>query len=189
MESWDTYDSELVPTMTTIVFGAWNAPFVFYAACKSSGEVYAIEPDGVAVAALQRALRTNAGLERVHVFHGAIGETNALVSVDAVNPTPTSVSNELRVQVRLDGFVRRRLIRGPLFLKIDCEGRETALLPALRSLVKTWRDSGERLVLYLRTYPESMAASEQSEIRMFLDWVGEYSVVGHKSDRYVIRPT
>lgn len=167
-ETFQVLDRCITEDTTVLDVGAWIGPTALYSAHQAR-MVYAFEPDPAAFRELEANVAANRHLP-IEIIHAAVAETHGIVSMGA-NEAGDSGSSILRAgrpgtwsipAIRLDRFVQERDIREPLFIKMDIEGYEYALIPHLLPALK-----GRRFILYLSTHPhilwDSIRASSQIE--------------------------
>jgi len=154
-ETFAVLDAHLAPAADYLDIGAWIGPTVLYAA-KKARHVWAFEPDATAfrhlawnialnrldnVSALPVALADRTGVARMASFGGEAGDSmTSLLNADAKGGTDV---------VTLDwaSFAGDVDLSGVSLVKIDVEGAEFDLLPALLP----WLEA-QRPALYLSTH-------------------------------------
>ena len=135
--------------------GAWIGPTALWAACHGA-EVHAFEPDVTALKMLRRNLALNPSLaSRVTVVPAAVGiqdgdielhapamggsETSCFKQVERGPHVRTSGENVTVPTVDLVNYIRRLGPQGRhVFLKMDIEGGEFHMLPALHDAVRKY---------------------------------------------------
>lgn len=149
--------------------GAWIGPTVVYAAqrCRT---VYAFEPDPVAyryllenitnnrltnVRAFNLAVAGTSGVSQLHSFGTRLGDSMSSLLPQADNSSGWPVT-----RVTIDTLVNELGCAKPDFVKIDIEGGEFELVPALRSYLERWKP-----VLYLSLHAPFLPV-EQREDRL-----------------------
>lgn len=179
-ETFRVYDRYVDARTTVLDVGAWIGPTALYAA-HLARKVYAFEPDPRAFAELQANAACNPALA-VEPVNAAVGLAEGTARLKVRGAPGDSMSSLIYARagegydvraLRLDAFVEARGVEGPLFVKVDVEGFEYALVPALRPLL-----TGRPAVLYLSTHPWLVA--EQFEKRIHL--VGIERRLGFRAD-------
>jgi FkbM family methyltransferase len=127
--------------------GAWIGAVSLYAALLSQ-EVYAIEPDPVAFAELEKNVRQNPALPaKIKCCNLAISNENAKftlyarekygVSSSSLLPRIRDAKSDVLVEgMTLKAFIERENIKKIDFIKMDIEGGEFELLPSLAGELK-----------------------------------------------------
>lgn len=152
--------------------GAWIGSTALYAAPQAK-ETHAFEPDPVAFAQLQKNLGANqssAWAQRIELHREAIAPANGLMEMGSRSAKGDSMSSALLAEsedawkvktTALDSFLKSKDISGEkLFLKIDIEGGEYALLPALRNLLKR-----ENCAVFISLHPEFLLEQLRASVR------------------------
>ncbi|MDH3650883.1 MAG: FkbM family methyltransferase [Saprospiraceae bacterium] len=123
--------------------GAWIGPITLYAAARGAN-VYAIDPDPVAINYLRENIKANPDLEkRIDVSNLALSDNNSDRTLFAREQYGTSSSSllsrvrdkksDLQVHaLTFDQFIRESGLKRVDFIKMDIEGGEFTLLPTLR---------------------------------------------------------
>jgi len=136
-------DQQITPGTTFLDLGAWVGPTAPYAAARGA-RVIALEADPVALAQLQRNLAVNPALaQRIEVLARAVHATEGRVTFGARRKPGDSMSSVLiapgaatwEVETITPLALAARIGPGRLFVKLDIEGGEYALLPSMRPLV------------------------------------------------------
>lgn len=162
-ETFAFLDRHLAPGVTFLDIGAWIGPFTLHAA-RAGARVIALEPDPVARAALLANLAINGLAAEVipAALHADAGGLE-LASVSAgFGKSKTSALTALggqraRVGSLTAADLAARAGTGPALLKIDIEGHEFALGPAIAWL---WRRL--RAPLHLSLHPGLLAAATRA---------------------------
>jgi len=127
--------------------GAWIGPTVIYAA-RRARQVIGFEPDPVAFAALQQTVRANPRHADIAVHPVAIAARPGQLTMGACEQQGDSMSSSLFAggavswtvpARRLEEFEAGWPAAAPVFLKIDIEGGEYGLVPALADFVRRRR--------------------------------------------------
>ncbi len=187
-ETYRLFDARLGPGRRLVDIGAWIGPTVLHAAALGA-EVTAFEPDPVALGKLRRNLGLNRTLaERVELVGAALdpagGDADGFVTL-ASEELGNSMSGQTReaaetarvpalspVDAGLDA-----LIAGADLVKLDIEGGEFALLPALAAMLRQHRPVLQ-LSLHAVFLPETMPAERRRALQeAALDAVSFYPVV------------
>jgi FkbM family methyltransferase len=147
--------------------GAWIGPTVVFAAQRSK-TVFAFEPDPVAyryllenitnnsltnVRAFNLAVAATAGVSEIHSFGSKLGD-----SMSSLLPHAEGSSGWPVTRVTIDTVVSELGCAPPDFMKIDIEGGEFELLPALRSHLERWKP-----IVYLSLHAPVLPAEEREE--------------------------
>ncbi|MEM7692957.1 MAG: FkbM family methyltransferase [Pseudomonadota bacterium] len=152
--------------------GAWIGPTVLYAASRAR-RVIAFEPDPVAATALRENLAMNAGITaKVAVEEAAVWREGGTLSLGSRGALGDSMSSAL-VHDGAATFEARAIAAGELmnrlgadeklFIKMDVEGAEYAIIPALRPLLD--RPNVSALVAF---HPRIVAGRKR--LRVFKTW-------------------
>jgi FkbM family methyltransferase len=138
-------DQQIAPGTTFLDLGAWVGPTALYAAARGA-RVIALEADPVALAQLQRNLAVNPALaQRIEVLARAVHATEGRVAFGARRKPGDSMSSVLIAPgaatwvvdtITPQALAARIGAGGRLFIKIDIEGGEYELLPAMRPLLE-----------------------------------------------------
>lgn len=154
--------SELKPSDVFWDCGAWLGPFTLYASqiCR---QVYSFEPDPIACSVLlgnvtrnrlpvrvfNLALSDRNGIGAMSSFAGELGDSQSSLlrgtGVPVTTITPSSAMDVLSLEP-------------PTFLKMDIEGAEFAVIPAMRNLLQQYRPT-----LHLSTHAQFLPESERQE--------------------------
>lgn len=138
-------DRQIAPGTTFLDLGAWVGPTALYAAARGA-RVIALEADPVALDQLRRNLAANPHLaERIEVLARAVHATEGSVAFGARRKPGDSMSSVLIAPGAVSwvaetitpaALAARIGPGGRLFIKIDIEGGEYELLPAMRPLLE-----------------------------------------------------
>jgi FkbM family methyltransferase len=138
-------DSQVTPGTTFLDLGAWVGPTALYAAARGA-RVIALEADPVALAQLRRNLAVNPDLaQRIEVLARAVHAAEGRVTLGARRKPGDSMSSVLITPgavtwvaetITPAALAARIGAGGRLFIKIDIEGGEYELLPAMRPLLE-----------------------------------------------------
>ncbi len=164
-ETFAVLDTHLAPDADYLDIGAWIGPTVLYAA-KKAHHVWAFEPDATAfrhlawnvalngldnVSALPVALSGRTGIARMASFGGEPGDSmTSLLNADARGGTDV-------VTLDWDAFARDADLSAVTLVKIDVEGAEFDLLPALLPWLRA-----QRPALYLSTHAPYLDAADRA---------------------------
>jgi len=180
----------LTPRSIYYDIGAWIGPTVLYAS-KLCGTVVALEPDPVAYAYLLENLTKNQ-LTNVRAFNLAVAATEQTALMRSFGKTlgdsMTSLLPDAQgspgwsvTTVSINTLVNHLSCPAPDFVKIDIEGGEFQLIPAIRSLLEQWSP-----VLYLSLHAPLLPAAEREgklqEIAAALDF---YPYVVDRYDEWI----
>jgi FkbM family methyltransferase len=152
------FERFLLPTATYVDLGAWIGPTVFLAAHKV-GRVVCFEPDSAARAELVQNLTLNPEIAaRVVVHDQAVAAHDGVVHLHSPSIGGDSLSSVFRRNGDLNSwevpaigiatFVATEEGMGTDFFKIDVEGSEYRIVPALAAYI-----SAERPSIYLALHP------------------------------------
>ena len=159
-EFWDKFEDEawepetlavfehyLTPSTVHLDIGAWIGPTVLFAASKAA-RVLAFEPDPVAFASLRYAVDANPHLSPVELYPVAIAGSSGHLTLGSKSNPGDSMSSILfsdgpvkwNVKAsRIEDFEHSWPADAPVFMKIDIEGGEYELLPALADFIRRRR--------------------------------------------------
>jgi FkbM family methyltransferase len=146
-ETFELFDRHLSPETTMLDIGGWIGPTALYAANRAK-QVFAFEPDPTAFAVLRANRDANPRLAGLEVIHAAVSTHDGEIRIAPREAPGDSGSSILFADIndawtvparRLDTFLAERRIEGPLFLKVDVEGYEYELLPALVTQLRGYR--------------------------------------------------
>lgn len=170
-EFWDWYESDswepdtvkvferfLQPNDIYVDFGAWVGPTVLLAA-KTASYVLCFEPDPIAREELFRNLNLNPDLGvKVSVFPYALAAKDGYALLKSIRAGGDSLSslihkeNPKRVwtvqKLGVSSFLALPQAKAATFFKIDIEGSEYTVIPAMNKYFKTSRPS-----VYLALHP------------------------------------
>jgi len=136
-------EDQITPGTTFLDLGAWVGPTALYAAARGA-RVIALEADPVALSQLRRNLDVNPELARnIEVLARAVHATEGRVPFGARRKPGDSMSSVLiapgaatwLADTITPAALAARIGPGRLFIKLDIEGGEYELLPAMRPLV------------------------------------------------------
>jgi FkbM family methyltransferase len=126
-------------------FGAWVGGVTLYAASKA-GRVISFESDPIAAAQLRRNVALNPDLaSRISIEERAVSPTPGPVTMGAMTRQGDSMSSALHIDSpikwQVDGATPEAIAQmiapdAPIFMKIDIEGGEYQLAPALAPLLR-----------------------------------------------------
>lgn len=143
-DTFSVFDRFIDSETVYLDIGAWIGTTVLYA-CQRAKRSYAFEPDPVACQELRRNVAANAGnpaMERLEVIEKAIGAEDGVVTLGSDTQGGDSRSSVLACggatawqvdSLRLDSFLASLEPGARCFIKIDIEGAEYGLVPAMRS--------------------------------------------------------
>ena len=155
-ETFELFDRFLTKEVSYIDIGAWIGPTVLYAT-QLAKETYAFEPDPSAYEELLANLNANPSLTNIKTYKALVGPTTGSVSMGNRKRVGDSTSSVLFSQsdtnweaesIQLETFVAKEGLHSPLFVKIDIEGGEYTLLPALERFFEKYEP-----VVYLSVHP------------------------------------
>ena len=143
-ETLSLIDQQITPGTTFLDLGAWVGPTALYAAARGA-RVIALEADPVALAQLHRNLAVNPALApRIEVLARAVHAVEGRVAFGARRKPGDSMSSvfiasgaatwiaDTITPLALSAKIESG---GRLFIKMDIEGGEYELLPAMRPLI------------------------------------------------------
>ncbi|MBN2461326.1 MAG: FkbM family methyltransferase [Candidatus Cloacimonetes bacterium] len=150
--------SELIGSDTIYCdLGAWIGPTVLYAARKCR-EVVCFEPDPVAFRYLYWNIELN-GLSNIRAFNGALADCNAILKMSSLGKCLGDSMTSLLaadkggngidvITMTWEKFIELSHIDKIDFIKIDIEGGEFQLLPAMKKYLVSYKP-----VIYLSIHP------------------------------------
>lgn len=137
-------NSQIDADTTFLDFGAWIGAITLYAASKAR-QVIAFEPDPIAAGRLRDNVALNPQLaEKIVVEERAVSPQSGAVAMGAVGQQGDSMSSVLRanspIAWKAEGITPAAIAQrfppdAPLLIKIDIEGGEYQLAPALGPLL------------------------------------------------------
>jgi FkbM family methyltransferase len=139
----------LTPASVCYDIGAWIGPATLYAA-RHCRVVYAFEPDPLACAVLLRNITKNE-LGNTRAFNVAVAAADGPGVISSFGDGLGDSMSSLLESARRNGFqcpvttvtlntvVARLSCEPPTFIKMDIEGGEFDLLPAIRNDLERWR--------------------------------------------------
>jgi FkbM family methyltransferase len=143
-ETFALFDHFLDASTVHVDIGAWIGPTVLYAATRAR-QVIGFEPDPVAFAALEITAKANHHLSPIVVHPVAIARQSGELVMGSKDRPGDSMSSSLFAQSDQSWHAQARCLEefesswpasAPVFLKIDIEGGEYELLPALANFVR-----------------------------------------------------
>ena len=151
-ESWEPetfalFDHFITPETVHLDVGAWIGPTLLYAATRARLAV-GFEPDPVAFQILEQNVAANPGRAPIQLHGCAIAAHRGQLRLGSRSTPGDSMSSALFADQtatwtteahRLEEFEPEWPTGAPVFLKIDIEGGEYRLLPALRDFVRRRR--------------------------------------------------
>ncbi|MGD9476989.1 FkbM family methyltransferase [Shinella sp. G-2] len=146
-ETFDFFRDNIRPTTVVLDVGAWIGATALYAA-QLGAKCVAFEPDPVAFEELKANTQENSGAawaDRLSIINAAITVDGAPLVLGSSSSGGDSMSSALLADAdtswtvasrRLEDVLREFSSPGdPLFIKIDIEGGEYSLLPAVASIL------------------------------------------------------
>jgi FkbM family methyltransferase len=140
--------------------GAWIGPTALYAA-QMAERAYAFEPDPIAYDELKSNVEANRHAkwaDRLRIYNQAVAATNGKIKFGSLQGGGDSMSSVLFAgvgatweveSVAFEDFLRRENLENKkLFVKMDIEGGEFALIPELLPVLRKYD-----ITLYLSTHP------------------------------------
>jgi len=155
-ETFDLFDACLTPETAYLDVGSWIGPTLLYAAGRVRCSL-GFEPDPTAYRALAANMALNPQLNPVEIFPVAIAAQRGQTHMGSSSTPGDSMSSLLfaRESARwpvelhpIEDYESKLPAGASVFLKIDIEGGEYALLPALAGFVRRHRPT-----LYLSLHP------------------------------------
>lgn len=155
-ETFDLLDDCVNAATTYVDIGSWIGPTLLYAAGRA-GCSFGFEPDPVAHQILARNVALNPQLPDIRLSAWAIAANPGQSRMGSSSAPGDSMSSLLFAGQSANWPVELRTIeqveallpeRSPLFVKIDIEGGEYQLLPALRGFIRRRQPT-----LYLSLHP------------------------------------
>lgn len=147
-ETFDVFDRFIDDQTTFLDIGAWIGSTALYGAQRAK-ETHAFEPDPIAFETLQSntvANATSSWAKSLKLHNAAMGSEEGFLQIGNPNEAGNSMSSALFTDgahswkvkcLDISKFIQdNRLSDKRLFLKIDIEGGEYALLPEIKELLK-----------------------------------------------------
>jgi FkbM family methyltransferase len=144
-ETLELIGRQVAPGTTFLDLGAWVGPTALYAAARGA-QVIALEADPVALSQLRRNLAANPALaRRIEVLARAVHAAEGQVKLGARRKPGDSMSSVLVAPgaatwtaeaITPRALAARLGASDRLFIKMDIEGGEYELLPAMRPLIE-----------------------------------------------------
>jgi len=157
----------LRPRTVYLDIGAWIGPTILFAAAHDA-EVYCFEPDGVAYRQLLSNLQLNS-MDNVHPFHAAVFTYDGVVNIGNAEEFGNSESRispnkqfalSARVPcVKIETAMQLWQLDTVDMIKIDIEGAEFELLPAMATCLKK-----QKPVVYLSIHAPFFDASVRPQL-------------------------
>ena len=142
--TFDAIGRHLTPETTFLDFGAWIGPVTLYAAAKAK-RVLSFEPDHEALRQLRDNISLNPALQgKIEVLEKAVWPVAGKLRMGARTAPGDSMSSMMHTNAEVSWEVEaitpasvEALVdpNEPLFIKIDVEGAEYEIVPALGSLL------------------------------------------------------
>ena len=139
-ETYKVFDFFINKNNSYIDIGAWIGPTVLYG-CQLAKHCYAIEPDPVAFKSLKANVDLNPDIaDRITLFKGCIGSGCGKVKFgtktnfgDSSSSLIFNEAGSIDIEsLTLEEFIKRNNIKDCTFIKMDIEGGETIVLPAIK---------------------------------------------------------
>ena len=155
-ETFAIFDRFVKKDATYLDIGTWEGPTLLYAG-QLAKAACGFEADPVAFAGLERNLAANPQMQSTRIFNLCIAEKTGEMQFGSRSGGGDTMSSLLFSEgqtvwtvpaIRLDEFVTREGLQGPLFIKIDIEGGEYLVLPSLDPFFRKYRPT-----VYLSTHP------------------------------------
>jgi len=170
-ETYEVFDRFIDADTVFLDVGAWIGSTALYAA-QTAKETHAFEPDPVAFDQLKKNTSANIGEdwhENISLHPEAVAPENGTMTMGSRAEAGDSMSSALlgddtdawKVKTTaLGDFLNEKSLKGEkLFLKIDIEGGEYKLIPAIKDLLKR-----ENCAVYLSLHPEFLLEHLRSEV-------------------------
>lgn len=150
------FDRFVTGETTYLDVGCWEGPTLFYAG-QLAKSAYGFEADPVAFNGLQQNLAANPELTNIRILQQCVAARTGEVKFGSRSGGGDTMSSMLFAEgrtawtvpgIRLDEFAAQEKLESPIFLKIDTEGGEYAILPTLHRFFRRYRTT-----LYLSTHP------------------------------------
>jgi len=132
-----------------IDMGAWIGSTVLYG-CQIAKHVYAAEPDVIALESLKNNIKANPELvDRITLYEGCIADRDGTANIAApggkhtLGQSATSLLYNDIIQleqvelITFDGFINKYNIDDCNFIKMDIEGSEGMVLPAMKEYMQS----------------------------------------------------
>jgi FkbM family methyltransferase len=155
-----------------IDIGCWIGPTVLYAA-QAASSTYAFEPDPIAYKEMESNLLANSSqpwASGIHLVQKAVAPSSGTIELGSRGDGGDSTSSALFADgktkwtvdaVKLPDFLAsRNALGGKTFLKIDIEGGEFALIPALNAYL---RSEDVTLLISIHTHFLARALTRRSD--------------------------
>lgn len=140
-DSYAAFDTFLDQKHSYIDIGAWVGPTVLYSS-QLARHCYAVEPDPVAFKMLQDNLDLNPVIKnKISLFNVCIGPVSGSIKLGTktefgdsrssiqFNATPNSITS---ASLTINDFISKNSITDCNFIKMDIEGGEAKVLPAMK---------------------------------------------------------
>jgi FkbM family methyltransferase len=156
--TFEVLDHYLHPDKNYLDIGAWVGPTVLYAANKSK-HTFGIEPDPIAFQELQKNIELNPSIEdKITIINKAISHKSGTKklfkrvrfgdSSSSLIPTLSEEDFHIVSVFTLKELVKEFKVDNLSLIKVDIEGGEYFLVPAMRSYLKKYK-----LPFYLSLHP------------------------------------
>lgn len=164
------FDTFLDARHSYVDVGAWIGPTVLYAAAKAR-HVYCLEPDPEAYRVLSLNLSVNPQYRNITALNSALSDSDGYRTLTAAGELGRSESTMLprgaadrHIVVRVPGITVETLVReysvtDCSLVKIDIEGGELIVVPAIASFLRN-----QRPALYLSIHWGALAVEEVESI-------------------------
>jgi len=185
--TYKAFDKYLDPNHSYIDIGAWIGPTVLYGA-QIAKKVYAIEPDPIAFKELEKNVSLNPELKNNIELHEKCinsysGQTKFGNMIAGGNSTSSLLFADSKVSwiveaVTMDQFVEENNITDCDFIKMDIEGGETVVLPAMKQYLEK-----NKPVLFISLHPlffQHPAEDMKKIIDVLMIYKNVYDAAGKK---------
>jgi len=158
-DTFKVFDLFLNKNHSYIDLGAWIGATVLYGA-QISRHVYAAEPDEIAIKALKENINLNQSIKNITLFEGAVLNYDGYTNLGApggkhqLGESASSVLYNKIVQekkvatINFDSFITKFDIEDCNFIKMDIEGSEIVVLPAMKNFLQKYKPA-----LYISFHP------------------------------------
>lgn len=153
------FDAYLDNNHSYIDVGAWVGPTVLYASQKAK-HCYALEPDPIAFKTLRENVESNPKLKlRIILFNACLNDKSGEIKLSSPSELGDSSSSILcknpkksviTKAITLEQLIEQNSIQSINFIKIDTEGAEVIILPAIEKYLRK-----EKPTLHLSLHPSS----------------------------------
>lgn len=185
-DTFDVMQKYLSKNHSYIDIGAWIGPTVLFGS-QLSKRCFAFEPDPVALTALQRNLVLNPNITNVIVEQAAVnhstGTANLGVKIGRGDSMSSLMWRKDTIEVNtisLQDVLLKHAINDLNFIKMDIEGAEVAVLPAIKDLLKELKTITLYVSLHTQWFPNTTNAYLERVIDSLSNYKNIYLADGRK---------